>query len=411
VRAFLLLASSQFDLFAGIVTYGLVKQNRLSSSSTKHVQWIPIEAGEILGRIAVIAGDGVGPEVVRESLRVLELVADSDPDVSFFFEFFPWGTEYYLDTGEMMPADGLETLAGYDAILFGAVGSPRVKDHITLRELLLRIRFGFDQYVNLRPVKLLPGVPSPLADAEPDDIDAVFVREATEGEYAGIGDRLYPGSEREVALQTAVFSRFGTQRVVRWAFELARREGRTVTSVSKANALQYSGVLWDEVFDEVASEYPDVSTHRLLVDAAAMFLVREPRRFEVVVASNLYADILTDLGAALMGGMGLAPSANLNPERRFPSMFEPIHGSAPDIQGTGCANPIGSIWSAALMLEHLGHAAWADRIVRAIRSTVAAPDTRTPDLQGTASTSEVGDAVLRSLESLPTDPLQDATPA
>jgi tartrate dehydrogenase/decarboxylase / D-malate dehydrogenase len=349
-------------------------------------------------RIAVIPGDGVGPEVVGESLRVLDFVSANDPGVELHFDRFPWGSDYYLKTGQMMPRDGLETLSGYDAILFGAVGSPRVRDHITLRDLLLRIRIAFDQYVNLRPVKLLDGVPTPLAGVRPEDIDMVFVREGTEGEYAGIGDVLYPGTDREVALQTAVFSRAGTLRVIRWAFELARLQGRTVTSVSKGNALQYSGVLWDKVFDEVAAEYPDVGTRRLLVDAAAMFAVRDPRRFEVVVASNLYADILTDLGAALMGGMGLAPSASLNPERRFPSTFEPIHGSAPDIAGAGQANPIGSIWSTALMLDHLGYPQWGQRVMRAIEVTVAGPHTRTADLGGTATTSAAGAAVLRALE-------------
>jgi len=348
-------------------------------------------------RIAVIPGDGIGPEVVQESRRVLDFICENDPAIEFSFETFPWGTDYYLESGQMMPADGLDTLSSNDAILFGAVGSPRVKDHITLRDLLFRIRFGFDQYVNLRPVRLLPGVATPLAGVGPHDVDMVFVREGTEGEYAGVGDVLYPGTDRELALQTAVFSRAGTQRVVRWAFELARREGRTVTSVSKGNALQYSGVLWDTVFDEVAARYPDVGTQRLLVDAAAMFAVREPRRFEVVVASNLYADILTDLGAAIMGGMGLAPSASLNPERRFPSTFEPIHGSAPDIAGTGQANPIGSIWSTALMLDHLGYPEWGQRVMRAIEATVAEPGTRTPDLGGAASTSAVGDALLREL--------------
>ena len=347
--------------------------------------------------IAVIPGDGVGPEVTRESEKILEFIAANEQGVEFSFDHFPWGTGHYLETGEMMPADGIDVLRPYDAILFGAVGSPQVKDHITLRQLLFRIRFSFDQYVNLRPVRLLPGIATPLARAEPRDVDMLFVREGTEGEYAGVGDIIYPGTEREVALQTAVFSRHGTERVIRWAFELARREGRSVTSVSKGNALQYSGVLWDRIFDEIAAEYPDVATRRLLVDAAAMFLVREPRRFEVVVASNLYADILTDLGAALMGGMGLAPSASLNPERRFPSTFEPIHGSAPDIAGTGQANPIGSIWSTALMLDHLGYPEWGHRVERAIEVLVADGQTLTPDLGGTASCGQVGDALLEVL--------------
>jgi tartrate dehydrogenase/decarboxylase/D-malate dehydrogenase len=348
-------------------------------------------------RIAVIPGDGVGAEVTRESEKVLAFIAGRDPDVDFSLDRFPWGTDYYLETGLMMPPDALETLSGYDAILFGAVGSPEVLDSITLRELLLRIRFGFDQYVNLRPVKLLPGVPSPLADVKPEDVDMIFVREGVEGEYAGVGEFRDRGRAEEVALQTAVFSRRGTERVIRYAFEVARREGRSLTSVSKGNALQYSGVLWDETFDRLAEEYADVETHRLLVDAAAMFLVREPQRFDVVVASNLYADILTDLGAALMGGMGLAPSANLDPTLQHPSMFEPIHGSAPDIAGKGIANPIGQIWSTAMMLDHLGHRSWADAVRRAIEATVAERGRRTPDLDGTATTSEVADAVLLEL--------------
>jgi len=340
-------------------------------------------------RIAVIPGDGAGPEVTEQSEKVLRRLGELDPALTFSFERFPWGTEHYLRTGEMMPPDALQILKAFDAIVFGAVGSPLVKDHISLRQLLLAIRFGFDHYVNLRPVRLLPGAPTPLAGAGPADIDMIFVREGTEGEYAGMGDRLFPGSEREVALQTSVFSRRGTERVVRWAFELARREGRTVT--------QYSGVLWDEVFDEVAAGYPDVEPHRLLVDAAAMFMVREPQRFGVVVASNLYADILTDLGAALIGGMGLAPSANLNPERTFPSMFEPIHGSAPDIAGRGIVDPLGSIWSVQMMLDHLGHTDAAVALMRAIELVVAG-DIGTADLGGSASTSMVGDAVVEALE-------------
>src|SRR5579875_3393852 len=339
-------------------------------------------------RIAVIPGDGVGPEVVRESVNVLAYIAEQDPSISFAFDYFPWGTDHYLRTGEMMPQDGLDALRHHDAILFGAVGSPRVKDHITLRNLLFRIRLGFDQYVNLRPIRLLPGVPTPLGGATSRDIDMIFVREGTEGEYAGAGDFLFPGTSRETALQTAVFSRLGTERVIRWTFELARRKGRSVTSVSKGNALQYS----------------DDATRRLLVDAAAMFMVREPRRFEIVVASNLYADILTDLGAGIMGGMGLAASASLNPERRFPSTFEPIHGSAPDIKGAGRVNPIGSIWSAALMLDHLGYPQWGRRVVQAIERTVASPRTRTADLGGTASTGAVGEAVVTALAELAAEP-------
>jgi tartrate dehydrogenase/decarboxylase / D-malate dehydrogenase len=352
-------------------------------------------------RIAIIPGDGVGPEVVSQARKVLDVICERDPAVELAFDEFGWGTDYYLAAGEMMPEDGLAQLADYDAILFGAVGSPRVPDHVTLRQLLFRIRRGFDLYINLRPVRLLPGIRSPLADVGPADVDMLFVREGTEGEYAGLGDRIYRGTDRDVALQTALFSRRGVGRAVRWAFELARREGRSVTSVSKGNALQYSGVLWDEVFAEVSAEYPDVESRKLLVDAAAMFMVMDPRRFGVVVASNLYADILTDLGAAIMGGMGLAPSANLNPERRFPSLFEPIHGSAPDIAGESVANPVGSIWSTALMLEHLGHGDWAAAVQRAIQAAVASPATRTVDLGGSASTQEAGDAIIALLDRAP----------
>ena len=359
-------------------------------------------------RIAIIPGDGVGPEVVRESRKILEHIASMDPAVEFSFDDFPWSAESYLKSGTMMPPDGLDILDSYDALLFGAIGSPSVPDHITLRELLLKIRGGFDQYVNLRPVRLLEGISSPLVGATKRDIDMIFVREGTEGEYAGVGARLYPGSDREVALQTAVFSRHGTERVIRWAFELAAREGRSVTSVSKGNALNYSAVFWDEIFDEVAAQYPAVPTERLLVDAAAMFMVMDPKRFGVVVASNLFADILTDLGAAIMGGMGFAPSANLNPEGAHPSMFEPIHGSAPDIAGQGKANPIGSLWSTSMMLDHLGHGEWGDAVMQAIEQVVAERRVRTPDLGGDSRTAEMGEAVLAALQMPPTLSSRDA---
>jgi tartrate dehydrogenase/decarboxylase/D-malate dehydrogenase len=348
-------------------------------------------------RIAVIAGDGVGPEVTEEAMRVLRCVMSLGRKVDLQFEFFDWGTDYYRIHGRMMPSDGLDTLQPFSAILFGAVGAPDVKDYITLRQLLIRIRFGFQQYVNLRPVRLFPGVDSPVRGASPANVDMIFVRENSEGEYAGIGERLFPGTEREVALQTAVFSRHGVTRVVRWAFECARSRGLTLTSVSKANALEYSGGLWDDVFDELAVEYSDVTVQRLLVDAAAMLMVVAPERFGVVVASNLFADILTDLGAAIMGSMGLGASANINPERAFPSMFEPIHGSAPDIAGQGIANPLGAIWSAALLLGHLGFSTWEATVVDAIAAVLEAQQFRTRDLGGTASTSDVGQAVCDQL--------------
>lgn len=344
--------------------------------------------------IAVIAGDGIGPEVITEGKKVFSGIAQMDGTFSVTFEDFPWGCEYYLKSGEMMPENGLDLLRGYDAIYLGAVGYPGVPDHVSLGDLLLRIRRGFDEYINLRPVRLLHGAPCPLADISPRDIDMIVVRENSEGEYANVGARLYPGTPRETALQTGVFSRHGCERVIRYAYELARREKRTLTSISKGNALRYSMVFWDEIFAEIGKEYPDVETHSLLVDAASMFFVKDPKRFGVVVTSNLFGDILTDLGAAIAGGMGLAAGANLNPERRYPSMFEPIHGSAPDIAGQGIANPLASIWSVAQMLDFLGETEWSERVLCAIETLLVEKKTLTPDLGGTAHTSDIGHAVL-----------------
>ena len=344
--------------------------------------------------IAVIAGDGIGPEVITEGKKVFSGIAQMDGTFSVTFEDFPWGCEYYLKSGEMMPENGLDLLRGYDAIYLGAVGYPGVPDHVSLGDLLLRIRRGFDEYINLRPVRLLHGAPCPLADISPRDIDMIVVRENSEGEYANVGARLYPGTPRETALQTGVFSRHGCERVIRYAYELARREKRTLTSISKGNALRYSMVFWDEIFAEIGKEYPDVETHSLLVDAASMFFVKDPKRFGVVVTSNLFGDILTDLGAAIAGGMGLAAGANLNPERRYPSMFEPIHGSAPDIAGQGIANPLASIWSVAQMLDFLGETEWSERVLRASETLLVEKKTLTPDLGGTAHTTDIGHAVL-----------------
>ena len=348
--------------------------------------------------IAVIAGDGIGPEVIAEGKKVFSGISQMDGNFSVSFEDFPWGCEYYLKTGEMMPEDGLDRLKKFDAIYLGAVGYPGVPDHISLGDLLLRIRRGFDEYINLRPVRLLKGAPCPLADVSADDINMVVVRENSEGEYANVGAHLYAGTEREVALQTGVFSRHGCERVIRYAYELARREKRSLTSISKGNALHYSMVFWDEIFAEIGKEYPDVETHSLLVDAASMFFVKDPGRFEIVVTSNLFGDILTDLGAAIAGGMGLAAGANLNPERKYPSMFEPIHGSAPDIAGQGVANPLASIWSVSQMLEFLGEEIWAERLLVAIETLLVERKTLTPDLGGCAKTSEIGDAVLEILK-------------
>lgn len=348
--------------------------------------------------IAVIAGDGIGPEVIAEGKKVFSGISQMDGNFLVSFEDFPWGCEYYLKTGEMMPEDGLDRLKKFDAIYLGAVGYPGVPDHISLGDLLLRIRRGFDEYINLRPVRLLKGAPCPLADVSADDINMVVVRENSEGEYANVGAHLYARTEREVALQTGVFSRHGCERVIRYAYELARREKRSLTSISKGNALHYSMVFWDEIFAEIGKEYPDVETHSLLVDAASMFFVKDPGRFEIVVTSNLFGDILTDLGAAIAGGMGLAAGANLNPERKYPSMFEPIHGSAPDIAGQGVANPLASIWSVSQMLEFLGEEIWAERLLAAIETLLVERKTLTPDLGGCAKTSEIGDAVLEILK-------------
>ena len=348
-------------------------------------------------QIAVIPGDGIGPEVMREAVKVLNAVSALDGGFNFEFTEYPWGCEYYLKTGEMMPEDGLEQLKGNDAILLGAVGYPGVPDHISLRGLLLKLRRGFDQYVNLRPVKLLEGAPCPLKDVKPGEIDMVFVRENSEGEYSGQGAWLYPDSPQEVVIQDAVFSRKGCERVIRYAYELARREGKTLTSISKANALNYSMVFWDRVFEEVGREYPDVETQSLLVDAAAMFMIKNPKRFQVVVTSNLFGDILTDLGAAISGGMGLAAGANLDPERRYPSMFEPIHGSAPKHAGKGDANPLASIWAAGQLLDHLGYPDWYGKIVDTVERMLKEKQGLTKDLGGSASTSECGDAFVKLL--------------
>ena len=348
-------------------------------------------------KIAVIPGDGIGPEVMAECVKILDTAASADNRFSFVFTYFPWGCRYYLETGKMMPDDGIDILKNYDAILLGAVGYPGVPDHISLRELLLRIRHDFDEYINLRPVKLLKGANCPLKDVGPEDIDMIFIRENSEGEYSGQGAWLYPGTPQEVVIQDGVFSRKGCERVIRYAYELARKEKKTLTSVSKANALNYSMVFWDRIFAEVGREYPDVETHALLVDAASMFMVKDPKRFEVVVTSNLFGDILTDLGAAIAGGMGLAAGANLNPERTFPSMFEPIHGSAPDIAGTGAANPLAAIWSASQLLDFFGYEDWGAKIIRAIEKVLSEPAHLTPDQGGTAVTSQCGDRVAEIL--------------
>ena len=348
-------------------------------------------------KIAVIAGDGIGPEVINEGIKVLEEVAKLDGSFKFEFTHFPWGCEYYKETGRMMAEDGIETLSKFDAIFLGAVGAPGVPDHISLWDLLLVIRKSFDQYINLRPVKLLNGAPTPLKDIPAEEIDMTFIRENTEGEYAGSGSWLFKDKPNEVVIQNGVFSRKGCERVIRYAYDLARSQNKTLTSISKANALNYSMVFWDQIFEEVGRDYPDVKTYSYLVDAASMFMIKDPKRFEIVVTSNLFGDILTDLGAAIAGGMGLAAGANLNPERAFPSMFEPIHGSAPDIAGMGKANPLATVWSVSQMMDFFGYDSWGKRLIECIEEVLTEAKVLTPDLGGTATTQDVGNEIIKKL--------------
>ncbi|NLZ53441.1 MAG: tartrate dehydrogenase [Thermoanaerobacteraceae bacterium] len=345
-------------------------------------------------RIALIPGDGIGPEIVNEVIKVLKAIEQSS-NIQFHFQDFPWGATNYLRTGSVAPDNFLEVLEPYDAIFLGAVGHPDVQDFISIGKLIFGLRKGFDQYVSYRPIKLLKGASSPLK--KDWDIDMLFVRENKEGEYGDIGGRAYLGCDKELALQVALFTRFETERVMRFAFEQARLRKKHVTSITKSNALKHSMIFWDEVFEEISREYPDVRTDRMLVDAAAMYMILEPERFDVVVTSNLFGDILTDLGAALQGGLGFAPGANLNPERKFPSMFEPIHGSAPSMAGKGVVNPIAAIWASALMLDHLGQKAWADRVIRAIEKVLVEGKVRTPDIGGKSTTSEMGSAIMEQL--------------
>jgi tartrate dehydrogenase/decarboxylase/D-malate dehydrogenase len=345
-------------------------------------------------RIAVIGGDGVGPEVVEQGIRVLDAACDG---CELDWTHLPWGSDHHERTGALMPADGLRVLEQHDAVYLGAVGSPRVPDHVTLWGLLLPIRQRFDLYLNIRPIRLLPGVVSPLAGAAAADIDMVCVRENTEGEYAGAGGRVHVGMEHEVGIQVDVFTRVGVERVVRHAFELARSRRGRLASITKSNASPHHFVMWDEIVAVVHAEFPDVELDRVLVDAACAYMITQPQRFDVMVASNLFGDIITDIGAAIQGGMGLAASANISPAGTGPGLFEPVHGSAPDIAGQSRANPIGAVWAGAMMLDHLGEPASGARVMAAIERVLAEPDVRTPDLGGTASTAELGDELVRAL--------------
>jgi tartrate dehydrogenase/decarboxylase/D-malate dehydrogenase len=350
----------------------------------------------------VIQGDGIGNEVVPAAIRAVD-AACARGGAALAWEYFPWGSEYYFEHGRMMPADALDRLRPFDAIFFGAVGDPRLQDNVTLNGLLLPIRRAFDQYACVRPAVLYPGVRGPLANHQPGDIDLIVVRENTEGEYAQVGGVLYAGTPHEVAVQSAMFTRHGTERIIRFAFDLARRRNRKrlLTSVTKSNAQGFSMAFWDRVFADVARDYPDIRTESLLVDAACMDLVRRPEQFDVLVASNLFGDILTDLTAAITGSLGLAPSANLNPPRTFPSMFEPVHGSAPDIAGRGIANPMATMLAGAQMLEFLGATVAAGLIEAAVVGVLTDRRTLTPDLGGTATTEAVADAVVARVRAAP----------
>ena len=346
--------------------------------------------------IAVIPGDGIGREVVPEGIRVLE-AAGQRFGIQFQWKFFDWSCETYRHTGKMMPADGLQQLREFNAIFLGAVGHPDVPDHVSLWGLLIPIRRGFQQYVNLRPVRHLAGITSPLRDAVPGRIDFCVVRENNEGEYSNIGGRLFENTEAELVVQESVFTRRGCDRIMRYAFQLAATRKRHVTSATKSNGIVFTMPYWDERFAHVATEFPDIRTDEYHIDILTAHFVRHPEWFDVVVGSNLFGDILSDLGPAIAGSIGIAPSANLNPEGEYPSMFEPVHGSAPDIAGQGIANPIGQIWSGAMMLAHLGHPQAAATIERAIESALAGEGPKTPDIGGSAGTAELGGVIVETV--------------
>ncbi|MFX4219673.1 MAG: tartrate dehydrogenase [Thalassobaculum sp.] len=348
-------------------------------------------------KIAAIPADGIGPEVIAAGLQALEALERRDGSFKLEVEHFDWGSDYYKKHGVMMPEDGRETLKPFDAIFFGAVGAPDVPDHITLWGLRLPICQGFDQYANVRPTKILPGITSPLAGVGPGDLDWVIVRENSEGEYAGNGGRTHRGMPEEVGTEVAIFTRVGVTRIMRYAFRLAQsRPRKLLTVVTKSNAQRFGMVMWDEIAAEVAQEFPDVTWDKMLVDAMTVRMTLKPQSLDTIVATNLHADILSDLAGALAGSLGVAPTANIDPERRYPSMFEPIHGSAFDITGKGIANPIATFWTAAQMLEHLGEATAAARLMEAVEK-VTAEGVITPDIGGTATTQQVTDAVCEAI--------------
>lgn len=350
-------------------------------------------------KIASIPGDGIGPEVVEAGVRVLQALADRDGGFTLEVETFPWGADYYFEHGVMMPEDGLERVKAFDAIYFGSAGDPRLPDHLTLWQLRLRICQGLDQYANVRPTRVLPGVPCPLRGIGPGGFDWVIVRENSEGEYAGVGGRAHQGFPEEVGMDVSVFTRTGVERIQRYALELARsRPRKLLTLVTKSNAQRHGMVMWDAIFEEVKQDYPDVTTDKMLVDAMTTRMVLKPDSLDTIVATNLHADILSDLAAALSGSLGIAPTANLRPERDMPSMFEPIHGSAFDIMGKGIADPIGAFWTGSMMLEHLGQPAAAAALMTAIEQVTGAGKTMPRDLGGTATTEQVTAAVIGAIE-------------
>jgi tartrate dehydrogenase/decarboxylase / D-malate dehydrogenase len=349
-------------------------------------------------KIAAIPGDGIGTEVIAAGVEVLHAVAKRDGGFTFEVDHFDWGGEYYKKHGRMMPENGRDQIRKHDAILFGSAGHPEIPDHITLWGLRLAICQPFDQYANVRPTRVLPGIKSPLRDVQDKELDWVIVRENSEGEYAGVGGRAHQGSPLEVATDVAMFTRAGVERVMRFAFKLARaRPRKLLTVVTKSNAQRHAMVMWDEIAAEIAREFADVTWDKMLVDAMTVRMVMRPQSLDTIVATNLHADILSDLAAALAGSLGIAPTGNINPERTFPSMFEPIHGSAFDIMGKGVANPIGTFWSAAMLLEHLGEKAAADRLMQAIERVTADPRFHTPDLGGKARTADVTAAVIAAI--------------
>ena len=348
-------------------------------------------------KIASIPADGIGPEVIGAGLEVLEALAQREGDIAFDVTNFDWGSDRYKQTGSMMPDDALDTLKGFDAIYFGAVGAPDVPDHITLWGLRLPICQGFDQYANVRPTRILPGIKAPLRDVGPGDLDWVIIRENSEGEYSGAGGRVHRGLPEEVATEVSIFTRVGVERVIRYAFEIAQsRPRKLLTVVTKSNAQRHGMVMWDEIAAEVAQDFPDVTWDKMLVDAMTVRMTLQPQSLDTIVATNLHADVLSDLAGALAGSLGVAPTANIDPQRRFPSMFEPIHGSAFDITGKGVANPVASFWTAVQMLEHLGEDKAASRLMNAVED-VCAQGIMTADVGGTATTRDVTDAVIEAI--------------